>query len=99
MDQATNMETQLAEPTLQEPALAQSGSNVLRRHIKEKPKKAALARHRLWLASRMNIPCHIRRIRSGCTSGISIRPGMRTIWKSISSNIWTTLPCARSGHW
>ena len=35
MDQATNMETQLAEQTLQEPALAQSGSNVLRRHIKE----------------------------------------------------------------
>ena len=39
MDQATNMETQLAEQTLQEPALAQSGSNVLRRHIKENPKK------------------------------------------------------------
>ena len=37
MDQATNMETQLAELTLQEPALAQSGSNVLRRHIKENP--------------------------------------------------------------
>lgn len=51
MDQATNMETQLAEQTLREPALAQSGSNVLRRHIKENPKKAALARHRLWLDS------------------------------------------------
>ena len=51
MDQATNMETQLAEQTLQEPALAQSGSNVLRRHIKENPKKAVLARHRLWLDS------------------------------------------------
>ncbi len=48
MDQATNMETQLAEQTLQDPALAQSGSNVLRRHIKENPKKAVLARHRLW---------------------------------------------------
>ena len=46
MDQATNMEIQLAEATLQEPALAQSGSNVLRRHIKENPKKAVLARHR-----------------------------------------------------
>lgn len=41
----------------------------------------------------------IRRIRSGCTSGISIRPGMRTIWKSISSSIWTILPCVRSGRW
>lgn len=51
MDQVTNMETQLAELTLQEPALAQSGSNVLRRHIKENPKKAVLARHRLWLDS------------------------------------------------
>ena len=51
MDQATNMETQLAEATLQEPAFAQSGSNVLRRHIKENPKKAVLARHRLWLDS------------------------------------------------
>lgn len=51
MDPATNMETQLAELTLQEPALAQSGSNVLRRHIKENPKKASLARHRLWLDS------------------------------------------------
>ena len=51
MDQATNMETQLAEQTLQEPALAQSGSNVLRRHIKENPKKAILARHRLWMDS------------------------------------------------
>ena len=51
MDQATNMETQLAELALQEPALAQSGSNVLRRHIKENPKKASLARHRLWLDS------------------------------------------------
>ena len=51
MDRATNMETQLAEQTLQEPALAQSGSNVLRRHIKENPKKAVLARHRLWMSS------------------------------------------------
>ena len=51
MDQATNMETQLAEQTLQDPALVQSGSNVLRRHIKENPKKASLARHRLWLES------------------------------------------------
>ena len=51
MDQATNMETQLAEQTLQEPALVQSGSNVLRRHIKENPRKAVLARHRLWLDS------------------------------------------------
>lgn len=51
MDQATNMETQLAESVPQEPALAQSGSNVLRRHIKENPKKAVLARHRLWLDS------------------------------------------------
>ena len=30
MDQATNMETRLAETAPQEPALAQSGSNVLR---------------------------------------------------------------------
>ena len=51
MNQATNMETRLAEPAPQEPALAQSGSNVLRRHIKENPKKAVLARHRLWLDS------------------------------------------------
>ena len=51
MDQATNMETRLAGPVPQEPALAQSGSNVLRRHIKENPRKAILARHRLWLDS------------------------------------------------
>lgn len=51
MEQATNMETRLAESAPQEPALAQSGSNVLRRHIKENPKKASLARHRLWLDS------------------------------------------------
>ena len=51
MDQAINMETRLAEPAPQEPALAQSGSNVLRRHIKENPRKAVLARHRLWLDS------------------------------------------------
>lgn len=51
MDQAKNMETRLAEPAPQEPALAQSGSNVLRRHIKENPRKAVLARHRLWLDS------------------------------------------------
>ena len=51
MDQATNMETRLAEPAPQESALVQSGSNVLRRHIKENPKKASLARHRLWLES------------------------------------------------
>lgn len=51
MDQATNMETRLAESALQEPALAQSSSNVLRRHIKDNPKKAALARHRMWLDS------------------------------------------------
>ena len=51
MEQATNMETRLAESAPQEPALAQSGSNVLRRHIKENPKKARLARHRLWLDS------------------------------------------------
>ena len=40
MDQATNIETQFAEPAPQEPALAQGGSNVLRRHIKENPRKA-----------------------------------------------------------
>lgn len=51
MDQVTKMETRLAEPAPQESTLAQSGSNVLRRHIKENPKKAALARHRLWLDS------------------------------------------------
>lgn len=51
MDQATKMETRLAEPAPQEPALVQTGSNVLRRHIKENPKKAVLARHRLWLDS------------------------------------------------
>ena len=51
MDQATNMETRLAEPAPQESALAQGGSNVLRRHIKENPKKASLTRHRLWLES------------------------------------------------
>ena len=51
MDQATNIETQLAEPAPQERALAQGGSNVLRRHIKENPRKAVLARHRLWMNS------------------------------------------------
>ena len=51
MDQATNIETRLAESAPQKPALAQGGSNVLRRHIKENPKKASLARHRLWLDS------------------------------------------------
>ena len=51
MDQAKNMETRLAEPAPQEPALAQSGSNVLRRRIKENPRKEALARHRMWLDS------------------------------------------------
>ena len=43
MDQAMNKETQLAEPAPQEVALAQSGSNVLRRHIKENPRKAVFA--------------------------------------------------------
>lgn len=51
MNQAAKMETRLAEPAPQEVALAQSGSNVLRRHIKENPRKAVLARHRLWLDS------------------------------------------------
>lgn len=51
MDQAMNKETQLAESAPREPALAQSGSNVLRRHIKENPRKTVLARHRLWLDS------------------------------------------------
>ena len=51
MEQAMNKETQLAESAPQEPALAQSSSNVLHRHIKENPKKAVLARHRLWLDS------------------------------------------------
>ena len=50
-DQAMNKETRFTELAPQESALAQSGSNVLRRHIKENPKKAALARHRLWLDS------------------------------------------------
>ena len=51
MDQATNIETRLAESAPQKPAFAQGDSNVLRRHIKENQKKAVLARHRLWLDS------------------------------------------------
>ena len=47
MEQTPNTETQLAETASQEPALAQNCSNVLRRHIKENPMKAILARHRL----------------------------------------------------
>lgn len=35
----------------QETASLQTGANVLRRHIKENPRKAALAQHRLWMAS------------------------------------------------
>ena len=35
----------------QETASLQTGASVLRRHIKENPRKAALAQHRLWMAS------------------------------------------------
>lgn len=51
MEQTPNMETRLAETSPQESSLAQNCPNVLRRHIKENPKKAILARHRLWLDS------------------------------------------------
>ena len=46
MEQTPNMETQLAETAPQESSLTQNRSNVLRRHIKENPMKAILARHR-----------------------------------------------------
>ena len=100
MDQAMNKEMQLAEPAPQELALAQSGSNVLRRHIKENPRKAVLAHHRLWLDSISHeypMPYTPYKI------GVYIRYYNQTRYEnyleSISSSIWTTLPCARSGRW
>lgn len=41
----------LSEMAHRETVPLQTGTNVLRRHIKENPKKAALAQHRLWMAS------------------------------------------------
>jgi len=41
----------LSEMAYRETVPLQTGTNVLRRHIKENPKKAALAQHRLWMAS------------------------------------------------
>lgn len=51
MEQQQNPETGLQAASAQEPASVQDNTNVLRRHIKEDPMKAKLAKHRLWMDS------------------------------------------------
>ena len=98
MDQVTKMETRLAEPAPQESTLAQSGSNVLRRHIKENPKKAALARHRLWLDS---IPREYPMPYTPYKIGVYIRYFNQTRHENyLEKHIQQYMDdSARSGHW
>ena len=51
MEQKQNPETGLQAASTQEPVSVQDNTNVLRRHIKEDPMKAKLAKHRLWMDS------------------------------------------------
>lgn len=51
MEQQQNPEIRLQAASAQEPASVQDNTNVLRRHIKEEPMKAKLAKHRLWMDS------------------------------------------------
>lgn len=51
MEQQQNPETSIQAAPTQEPASVQDKTNVLRRHIKEEPMKAKLAKHRLWMDS------------------------------------------------
>ena len=51
MEQQQNPEIRLQAASAQEPATVQDNTNVLRRHIKEDPMKAKLAKHRLWMDS------------------------------------------------
>lgn len=51
MEQQQNPETSLQAASAQESASMQDNTNVLRRHIKEEPMKAKLAKHRIWMDS------------------------------------------------
>lgn len=51
MEQQQNPETSIQAAPTQEPASMQDNTNVLRRHIKEEPMKAKLAKHRIWMDS------------------------------------------------
>lgn len=51
MEQQQNPETSLQAASAQESASMRDNTNVLRRHIKEEPMKAKLAKHRIWMDS------------------------------------------------
>lgn len=51
MEQQQNPEISLQAASAQESASMQDNTNVLRRHIKEEPMKAKLAKHRIWMDS------------------------------------------------
>ena len=51
MEQQQNPETSLQAASAQESASMRDITNVLRRHIKEEPMKAKLAKHRIWMDS------------------------------------------------